>query len=927
MRASSALIALWVGLLGCPPVDTGDTTDTTDVVLFEGPTLGHTPPALVEAGEAIPVEVTAEDADGVGGVRAYFRPVGDPVWDTLILEDQGDGTWTGTVPGSAVRPPGVQYYLRGEDQSEFKTASYLPEAGQQGPFVVEVPTRGEPLPYYEDFADATGPLSLYALGWTEHSGAFAGYPWGLSDTRFSTPPFAVRHRAGVSGLPEIDDWLISPPIDLGGMSEIQVTWREWGSRVALANHALWLSAGSADPEDGAFVLVTALDAPQEGAWTPSQVVDLSAWAGEPLVYLAWRYQGQFADDWWIDEISVDALAADLRVDGFDALPVDPGGQTTVTVYLENRSPKASGPFTVTADADAALGVFSAPVDVSDLAGDATTEVVFTLDVDADHPDDSMLPFTVSLDLGGEERSWDLALVVGEIPAASVTVTPGAAALVQGWLGVGSPDAPTVEIVAFSQTIASTTTFDVLLDGLGDYLPPGPGGDRWYVRVVSTADGTVDAFSITAGGETYESADVGGFVEDVDGVFYLPRPPRPVVTNVVTDPATAAPGRAVTLTATLRNDGSDTVGVTILAVISEDPDVIVVDVVPAELAADGWANGEAISVTLTLEVASTKTDSRPAGLRFEVTDEVETVSTRTTLPVPWPVVQVTGVVVVDASPGGNGDGIFDPGESAQILVELTNQGGRQAFNLECTLAYAGGDVVVAVTDASGVYGIIQVGGTNDDVFALSVTGGSVGDEARFTLTCQDQQAFTYVSGFTMALGEYPWVRLSPLDDEVGDLLGGDFDLVNGRYRSDGDTLEIIVRSATAFDPTKLFLESWMYQQGSTYVLYQLTVQGSSDGAGGATFDARLRGCSLYLNARCYSYSRISTPGVQVTSDTEVELAVDLASMGLIVDQLDAGFGAGFCSGTTLFCDHMPDGWGSGLTGLDTFRFLRMDVGGP
>ena len=49
----------------------------------------------------------------------------------------------------------------------------------------------------------------------------------------------------------------------------------------------------------------------EGEWLQHSYIDLSQWAGEDVVYLAWRWQGVEADDWYLDDVEVVPLAPDL----------------------------------------------------------------------------------------------------------------------------------------------------------------------------------------------------------------------------------------------------------------------------------------------------------------------------------------------------------------------------------------------------------------------------------------------------------------------------------------------------------------------------------------------------------------------------------------------------------------------------------------
>ena len=74
-----------------------------------------------------------------------------------------------------------------------------------------------------------------------------------------------------------------------------VRWFEMGrGDFSLANHELYISTGARLPEDGDYQLVQILDVPEdrtEGEWLQHSYIDLSQWAGEDVVYLAWRWQG------------------------------------------------------------------------------------------------------------------------------------------------------------------------------------------------------------------------------------------------------------------------------------------------------------------------------------------------------------------------------------------------------------------------------------------------------------------------------------------------------------------------------------------------------------------------------------------------------------------------------------------------------------
>ena len=81
-------------------------------------------------------------------------------------------------------------------------------------------------------------------------------------------------------------------------------------------------------------------------------------------------------------------------------------------------------------------------------------------------------------------------------------------------------------------------------------------------------------------------------------------------------------------------------------------------------------------------------------------------------------------IIDSPPGGNGDGKLDPGEYADLVLELKNVGRLVAESIVGTLATD--DTLVSVLDSSGVFGTIHpdsVRINNGDRFELSAAAGT------------------------------------------------------------------------------------------------------------------------------------------------------------------------------------------------------------
>ena len=86
-------------------------------------------------------------------------------------------------------------------------------------------------------------------------------------------------------------------------------------------------------------------------------------------------------------------------------------------------------------------------------------------------------------------------------------------------------------------------------------------------------------------------------------------------------------------------------------------------------------------------------------------------------------------------------------------------------------------------------MLTVGEAEDeDGFDVAVTSGALGDTLEFLMSCSDGTE-AYDAPFSLVLGTPPWNSVSTTRDSGADALTGyEFDLLSGKYRSDGTTLE-------------------------------------------------------------------------------------------------------------------------------------------
>ncbi|MFH2048345.1 MAG: C25 family cysteine peptidase, partial [bacterium] len=118
----------------------------------------------------------------------------------------------------------------------------------------------------------------------------------------------------------------------------------------------------------------------------------------------------------------------------------------------------------------------------------------------------------------------------------------------------------------------------------------------------------------------------------------------------------------------------------------------------------------------------------------------------------PAVNYLTVTVNDV---GNGDGVLDPGESAELIVTLSNSGTGQATNTTALLSES--DAYVSVSDNYGTYGLLDaVSGTASnagDSYLVAADGScSPGHEMVFNLSVSADNGYTANLTFDFIVGD-------------------------------------------------------------------------------------------------------------------------------------------------------------------------------
>jgi hypothetical protein len=858
-----------------------------------GPALEHSPPGgPFVAGDSVDLQVLASDADGVDEVVVYHRTMDSDYWENTDLVET-DGVYAARI--GPMEAPGLEYYFKATDQLSPVSTSFLPAGASTAPYALEVVPTALALPYTEDFEPDGSVDSLFEMDWWTPSEGFSGYAWSLGSSGRESAGAAVHYR-GASSVGVLGDWLISPALDLSSVDAAMVSWWEAGANTAAADHRLYISTSSRDPDDGGYVAVDEALAAPGGDWARSAVVDLSAWAGEPVVYLAWFYQGEAADDWWIDDVEVRALAADLTASlGWEPDPVHPGETATLQFELQNLTAAGASGLVATLGLPEGGGTFADDeLEVGDLDALGTLRFEASLALDAALADNRPLPLSLSLSDGVDTWDFALELVVGLPSTARLDLSLDTEAVVRIELGVGDPDAPTATVEVSSGTLAAGAhSFETDVTALYPYLPPAAGPLRWYARVDSGATGSVDGFTIEVGGVTHGATVLPALEEGVPADVWLPEPPRPEVVDL--SPSSASPGdTGLALRIRLVNSGDDTAGPVTVELSSASEDLRVVSGASQTLTDGVWTGGTILSLEdVVVDVDPGHLDSRDLQLALLIDDGVESWTVTADLAVPWPVLEIVGITIEDSG----GDGVLDAGESATLEIAVANTGDADATGVvRGTLGFAATSTATAtLTENSGYFGRLPAGSSDDDDgFAVQVVGGAAGDTLDLELTLTDD-AHTYVARAQLVLGEPPWLQLSSSEDPYADTVDGyDFDLAQARYRVVDGQVELWVESHTSYDPDGLFLEFWGSGTGSSYAYYRFVVQSGV---------AKLQGYQSGVGFRT-----IATPTLEAPDEQSVLLRFATSDLAMTGTTLKLGLAAGWCGPDTYYCDHFPDGWG-------------------
>ncbi len=152
-------------------------------------------------------------------------------------------------------------------------------------------------PIDETFESGTFPPT----GWNVYDNDQMGMVWDAITFQNHTPGGTTSAYHGFSSGMQ-DGWMVTPAMSFPASGPIVLAFWNWTVDPAYyAKNSVLISTGSGDPADGDFVEI----------WTTSSVaaewqrvfLDLAAYSGQ-TAYVAFRYEGDYAHGWAIDDVYI-----------------------------------------------------------------------------------------------------------------------------------------------------------------------------------------------------------------------------------------------------------------------------------------------------------------------------------------------------------------------------------------------------------------------------------------------------------------------------------------------------------------------------------------------------------------------------------------------------------------------------------------------
>lgn len=952
-RALAAALAGALALAACAGAD--DDVSPTPTAPGGSGAEDHTGPSIGASlipdgqprGVDVPIDATISDPSGVGFAAVYFRAVGTDYWASALFSGAGADAYRAIIPGSWVGEAGIDWYIEARDASPARNVSYFPPTGPIGPLYFSTLSDPLPFPFAESFEPEDPDTQRWLLGesgWTGYvRGFFDGQNWGLDDRFASDGSWSATHLHGSPyQVAPFEDWLVSPPIDLSAATTVDLYWQERVDHPEYATHRLMISTTSADPANEGFTAVLdPLPTTAGGDWLRSQHVDLSPWAGSPQVFIAFVYEGLWADDWYIDEVTLDLHQPDLSLGAasFEPTGIRPGQGAALSFDVLNAGLAATGPLSIQIlppDGDSLVQVQPSTLTVDPIGpGERRPIGPLSVTVGSGHANHTWIPFTVRMDDGVSQFEESVRLKVGRPAMAFVQITHRYENDIELSLGYAAGDArPYQQVVQQDGGTdgAGVFTWEIDLYDQRGAFPPNIADQRWFVEVGDDSEGntgTLDVFYLAEGDDLFVAEGLPRDIPD-DGsliTVWIPGRAELALAELGQTPEVAAPGVEVSLSPSVYNVAAPPRGPLKGSLRTGDPDVL--GLTEAEIpfsysavTGQGEVGGIAVAeAPFTFTVSEAHQDSQPLAFTLLLSDGVDNWTLPITVPVPWPVLGAPSLIVADDEvEGAFEDYGLTPTETTALRVLALNSGLLPTFGAVTAAVRVVDDGGAGVVIPEGPYtlapepgegqsGALKAGGRGKSGLIPVEVGLTTDVDTVITLevTLSDG-TLSRTDTVSMPLLEPARNPILAAPDAIGDASGTTWDLTTGGWQLRGNYLQMRWTSATAVDLASEVLYAYLSTDRNYRYAFSL-----------AFGEALLFRWINTTDGGGYWTRQTSPPPSMVVVPVDarsVEVIVDLAEIGMAGRDLFGGASAGQCGGG--FCDYAPAS-AAATGGLVPFRW--------
>lgn len=521
------------------------TPDTT------APQIMHAPPTGVwTAGQAIEVDATIVDADSqVNAATLFYRRAGETMFTSLQLTDAGNDRFRATIPGMAVQPTAVEYYLQATDDAPAANSGTSPNGAPANvhrvmvqpddtaaPTIMVTPvpadqSEGQAVMVSAAVADATGVANVVL------------YYKRTSETLFQTVPMTASGNVFTAQIP--DAAVLPPAMDYYVEAEDTIAPPNVGREPAMAP-AQTLTFSVIALDRAAPTVVHTPVANGQAAGMPvtvsAEVTDDSGVGTVVLYYkprTAMTYQSVAMTGAGAQRVAQIPLAAVLQpaVDYYIEA-TDTAAPTTNTAVVPTTAPTTPYAFTVTPVDNAPPTISHTPIADGPVPGQALTVSAEVVDgsgvtlVNLYHrPRGSAAAFT-QIPMTGMGATYSVTVPGTAVQAPGLEyyfeAVDGAPMANTAVLPMGAPGTPFVFGTGVGEGEPNNTTGQatVLLDGTRTQaigvgaITPANDLDHWIIDVPAGMTRYTVRLEVTSGGAGQCSGDPELFLLGSDGTTVL-----------------------------------------------------------------------------------------------------------------------------------------------------------------------------------------------------------------------------------------------------------------------------------------------------------------------------------------------------------------------------------------------------------------------